>query len=133
MREKDDFKVHMVQENAKFSTLCASIIIFPTRGITGKFIWVGKVIFPDFFPSVKCSFPLENFHFGRTKTNFSHFEKWKAKKKKKKKKKISFCNSSSFHFKFFTFSFSIFLLFTPFFFFFLAYLLPIGQQKFPGR
>ena len=27
------------------------------------------------------SFPVENFHFGRPKTNFSHFQKWKAKKK----------------------------------------------------
>ena len=32
-------------------------------------------------------YPVEYFHFGRPKTNFSGFEKWKAKKKKKKKKK----------------------------------------------
>ena len=37
-----------------------------------------------FFPGVKCFFRVENFHFGRSKTNFSGFEKWEAKKKKKK-------------------------------------------------
>ena len=59
------------------------------RGVTGKFFWGGKVIFPDFFffAGVKCFSPVQNFHFGRPKTNFSRFEKWKAKKKKKKKKK----------------------------------------------
>ena len=41
----------------------------------------------SFFPGVKCFFPVENSHFGRPKTNFSGFEKWKAKKKKKKEKK----------------------------------------------
>ena len=35
---------------------------------------------------MKCFFPLENSHFGRPKTNFRRFQKWKAKKKKKKKK-----------------------------------------------
>ena len=54
-------------------------------GVTGIFFRGGKVIFPDFFPSMKCFFLVENFHFGRPKTNFSGFEKWKAKKKKKKK------------------------------------------------
>ena len=74
----------------------------------------GKVIFPDFFPGVKCFFPVENFHFGRSKTNFSAFEKWKAKKKKKKVPS-SFCNFPSFHFQFSTFLFTIFLLFFPIF------------------
>ena len=46
------------------------------RDITEKFFWGEKVIFPDFFPGVKCIFPVENFHFGRPKTNFSGFEKW---------------------------------------------------------
>ena len=46
------------------------------RDVTGQFFWGGKVIFPDFFPSVKCFFLVENFHFGRPKTNFSSFEKW---------------------------------------------------------
>ena len=44
----------------------------------------GGVIFPDFFPGVKCFLLVENSYFGSTKTNFSGFEKWKAKKKKKK-------------------------------------------------
>ena len=57
------------------------------RGVTGIFFWGGKVIFPDFFPGVKSFFPVENSHFGRPKTNFRRFQKWKAKKKKKKKKK----------------------------------------------
>ena len=42
------------------------------KGVTGKIFWGGKVIFPDFFPGVKCFFPVENFHFGRPKTNFIH-------------------------------------------------------------
>ena len=54
-----------------------------TRGVTGIFFWGGKVIFPDFFPGVKCFFPG---NFGRPKTNFHRFQKWKQKKKKKKKK-----------------------------------------------
>ena len=71
---------------------------------------------------MKCFFLVENFHFGRPKSNFSGFEKWKAKKKKKKKKVLSsFCNFSTFHFQFSTFPFTIFLLFfsisTPFPFF----------------
>ena len=49
------------------------------RGITGKVFWGGKVIFPDFFPSWNAVFPVENFHFGRPKISFSHFEKWKKK------------------------------------------------------
>ena len=32
---------------------------------------------------MKCFFPVENSHFGRPKTNFRRFQKWKAKKKKK--------------------------------------------------
>ena len=56
------------------------------RGIRGIFFRGDKVIFPDFFPGVKCCFPVENSYFARLKTNFSGFEKWKAKKKKKKKK-----------------------------------------------
>ena len=55
------------------------------RGITGKFFWGGKVIVPDFFPCVKCFFPVQNFHFGRPKTSFSGFEKQEAKKKTKTK------------------------------------------------
>ena len=101
------------------------------RGVTGIFFWGGKVIFPDFFPGVKCFFPVENSHFGRPKTNFRRFQKWKAKKKKnkqtnkqtknkQKEKKVltSFLiyNFSNFHFQFSTFPFTIFLLlnFHPF-------------------
>ena len=61
--------------------------LFKIRGVTGIFFWGGKVIFPNFFPGVKCFFPVENSHFGRPKTNFRRFQKWKARKKKKKKKK----------------------------------------------
>ena len=52
------------------------------RGITGIFFRGGKVNFPIFFPGVKCFFLVENYHFGRPKTDFSGFERWKAKKKK---------------------------------------------------
>ena len=109
------------------------------RGITGKFFWEGKVI----FPVVKCFFPLENFHFGRPKRNFSGFEKWQAKKKtttennnkqtnnKKKKVLSSFCN---FSIKFFLLQFSFFSSqFSPLFPFFLACFFPVGQQKFPSQ
>ena len=73
-------------------------------------------------------FPGKNSHFGRLKTNFCRFQKWKAKKKKKKERKkkkkekvlTSFYNFFYFCFKFSfsTFPFTIFLLFlsifTPF-------------------
>ena len=93
-----------------------------TRGVTGKFFWGGKVIFPDFFPCVKCFFPVENFHFGSPKTNVCRFEKWKAKKK------TAFSNFPSFHFQFSTFSFNF-----PLFHFFLASFFLVGQQKFPNQ
>ena len=95
----------------------------------------GKVI----FPGVKCSFPVENSHFGRPKTNFRRFLKWKAKKKKKKKKKRPsplFYNFSYFHFQFSTFPFTIFLIFFSIFTLFpflLTSFFPIRQQKFPGQ
>ena len=91
---------------------------------------------------MKCFFPVENSHFGRPKTNFCHFQKWKAKKKKKKVLNTfyKFYNFSYFHFQYFQFSpfhFTIFLLFFsifhPFSFFFLASFFPILQQKFPGQ
>ena len=53
------------------------------RGVSGVFFWGGKVIFRDFFPGVKCFFPVENSHFGRPKNKFSSFSKVKSKKKKK--------------------------------------------------
>ena len=99
------------------------------RGIKGIFFRGGKVIFPDFFPRVNCFFRVEDSHFGRLKTNFSGFEKWKAKKKKKKVSSPHFVAFSSsilnFPPSFFRFSFS-----SPFS---LASLFPVGQQKFPGE
>ena len=53
------------------------------RDQTGICFWGGKVIFPDFFPGVKCFFPVENSHFGRLKTNFLCFQKSERQKKKK--------------------------------------------------
>ena len=51
------------------------LLMFCFMGVPGIFFLRGKVIFPDFFPGVKCFFPVENFHFVRPKTNFSGFEK----------------------------------------------------------
>ena len=62
-------------------------IVLLLMGVRGVFFRGGKVIFPDFFPSVKCFFLVGISHFGTPKTNFSGFEKWKKKKKKKKKGK----------------------------------------------
>ena len=90
------------------------------RGVTEKFFWGGKAIFLIFFP-------VENFHFGRPKTNFRRLEKWNAKKKKKKKKD-SFLVFKLFPPSIFTFPFTIFvLLFSIFPFFFSSCLF------FPGR
>ena len=50
------------------------------RGVTGKF-------FQIFFPGEKCFFPVENFHFGRPKTNFTGVLKSEKQKKRKEKKK----------------------------------------------
>ena len=110
------------------------------RGVTGIFFWGGKVIFPDFFPGVKWFFRVENCHFGRPKTNFRRFQRWKAKKKKKKKKKkvltsfiITFPTSISnlplslLQFSFFSSRCS------PLFPFFLASFSPISLHKFPGQ
>ena len=36
------------------------------RGVTGKFFWVGKVTFPDFFSGMKCFFPGRKFPFWYT-------------------------------------------------------------------
>ena len=99
------------------------------RGVTGIFFWGGKVIFPDFFPGVKCFFPVENSHFGRPKTNFRRFQKWKAKKKKKKKVSPLFRTFSCFNFQFSTFSYQL----SPLFHFFLTSFFPIRHHKFPGQ
>ena len=70
-----------------------------------------------FFPVWNAFFPVENFHFGTPKTNFCHFEKWKAKKKKKKKKDpllilllLELFSSFHFQFSFFSSPFSVFSL-----------------------
>ena len=78
---------------------------------------------------MKCFFPVENSRFGRPKTNFRCFQKWKAKKKKRKKILTHFYNFSSFHFQFSTFP-SVILNFHPFS---VASFFPIRQQKFPGQ
>ena len=94
-----------------------------SRGITGKIFWGGKVIFPYFFPGVKCFFPVENFDFGRPKTNFHRFEKWKAKKKKKKGPLLilELFPLPSYNFPSFLHHFPVFL----------ASFFPVGDQKFP--
>ena len=46
--------------------------ILTNRGVRGIFFRGGtQSHFPDFFPGVKCFFPVENSHFGGPKTNFS--------------------------------------------------------------
>ena len=96
----------------------------------------GQSHFPwFFFPGVKCFFPAENSHFGRPKTNFRRFQKWKAKKKKKGSSplfitfptSISYFPLSLLQFSFFSCQFS------PLFPFFLASFFPIRQQKFPNQ
>ena len=100
-----------------------------TQGRKRNIFQRGQSHFSCFFfvPGVRCFFPVENFHSGRPKTNFSGFEKGKEKNKTKqnkqktktnkqtnKQKKVlsSFCNFSSFHFKFscFSVSFTLFSL-----------------------
>ena len=51
-----------------------------SQGRNRKILLRGQSHFSLFFPDVKCFFPVENFHFGWPKTNFS--EKWKAKQTK---------------------------------------------------
>ena len=108
------------------------------RGVTGIFFWGGNVIFPEFFPGVKCFLPVENSRFGRPKTNFRLFQKSFFFEKKKKKK-----GSSPLFITFLTYisnfppsllQFSFFpSQFSPLFPFFLASFFPIRQQKFPGQ
>ena len=95
-----------------------------SRGVTGIFFWGGKIIFPDFFPGVKCFFSQKKIPTLVDPKQIAFVFKSENQKKKKKKKKkvlISFYNFSHLHFKFSTFPFTIFLLFfsifTPFPFF----------------
>ena len=110
----------IVLETHKMALRWVGKVILEFRGVTGIFFWGGKVIFPDFFPDVKCFFPVENSHFGRPKTNFRHFQKWKAKKKKKMSPHL-FSELFLLPFPIFHLPFTIFLLFfsifTPFPFF----------------
>ena len=97
----------------------------------------GKAIFPDFFPSVKCFFPVENSHFGRPKTIF-RFWKWKARNKTNKQKTKKKKKRSSPHFVSFSpsvFNFPPSLYWFSFFSapFSLAPLFLVGQQKFPSQ
>ena len=111
--------------------------------ITGIFFWGGKVIFPDFFPVVKCFFPVENSHFGRPKNKFSPFFKSEKQKKNTKKAKTkkkvlsSFCNFSTFLFPIFHlpfYNFSSFLLnFHPFSLFSLPLFSRYVSKNFPVR
>ena len=112
-----------------------------SRGVTGIIFWGGKVIFPDFFSGVKCFFfPVENSHFGRPKTNFRRFQKWKKKKGALVLTLFyNFSSFHSFHFQFSTFPFSLLQVsffpsqFSPLFPFPLASLFPIRRQKFPRQ
>ena len=96
----------------------------------------GQSNFSWFFSRLKMFFPVENSHFGRSKTNFRHFQKWKAKKKKKKSSPL-FWKFSYFHFQFYTFPFTIFLLFFPSFTHFPFFSLPLFSwyvsKNFPIR
>ena len=124
--------------------------VYSTRGVTGKFFLRGQSVFLIFFLAWNAFFPVENFHFGTPKTNFTCFQKWKAKKKKKKKVLSSFGSilavlksekqspkkkKKKVLFSFWNFSllpFSIFLLFFPLLFF-PDHFFPVGQQEFPGQ
>ena len=112
-----------------------------TRGIRGIFS-EGQSNFSDFFPNMKCFFPVENSILVDPKQasvvlkNESKKKKKKRKKKKKKKKKkgpLLIWNFSSFHFQFSTSPFSISHLFFSIFPLFLASLFLVGQQTFPGE
>ena len=103
--------------------------ILRNQGRNRHIFWRGKVISPDFFPGVKCVFPVENSHFGRpNQISVVSNVKCKEKKKKKKGKRssprfITFPTSiSNFPPPFYNFSFFPFSL--PLFF-------PIRQQKIP--
>ena len=60
--------------------------VMPRQGHNRHIFLRGQSNFLWLFSQREMLFLVKNSHFGRPKTNFSHFEKWKAKKKKKKKK-----------------------------------------------
>ena len=105
------------------------------QGRNRKVFLRGQSHFALFFSPAWNAFFVENYHFGRPKTNFSGFQKWQTNKQRKKVLS-SFCNFSTFYFPFFTVPFTVFLLFFSIFNpfpFFLASFFPVGQQKFPGQ
>ena len=95
------------------------------QGCNRHILLRGRSYFSSFFARRKMFFPSKNSHFGRPKTNFHHFQKWKAKKKKKSSPlfitfptSISNFPPSLLQFSFFSSQFSplfLFLsIFTPF-------------------
>ena len=99
----------------------------------------GQSHFSWYFSQREMFFPVENSHFGKPKTNFCRFQKWKAKKKKKKKKGPHhfLYNFSYFHFQFSTFPFynfpSFLLNFHSFYHFSLSLFSRYVIKNFPVR
>ena len=100
----------------------------------------GQSHFSWFFSRHEMLFLGRKFPFGRPKTNFRHFQKWKAKKKKRSSTIFKlYLVLFLLPFSFSTFHISIFLLssqysqYLPLFPFFLVSFFPIHQQKFPGQ
>ena len=107
--------------------------------------------FSQFFLSMKCFFPGLEISILVDPNKFQEFQKVKSKKtnkqiqmqmqknKKQNKKQTnkrvlsSFSYFFAFHFKFSTFPFTVFLLFFSIFPFSLAFLFPVGQQKFSSE
>ena len=102
--------------------------------VIGIFFWGGKVIFPYFFPGVKCFFPVENFHFRRPKTNFSRFQKWKGKKRSSLLLWLFLRLFPIFHLSFYNFpSFLLNNIFSPFHFFPCLFFADTSAKNFPVR
>ena len=101
------------------------------RGITDIFFWGGKVIFPDFFPGVKCFFPSRKFPFWYTQNKFPSFSKVKSIKKKSPHFFLLhfLLPFPIFHLRFYNFP-SFLLNFHPFS---LSPFFLIRRQKFPGQ
>ena len=110
------------------------------QGHNRKIFLRGQSHFSWFSSWREMLFPNRKFHFGKPKTNFSRFEKWKAKKKKKKRSSphfvrfppsiVNFLPPFILQFSFFSSLVSHFPLFP---FFPLPLFSPVGQQKFPGQ
>ena len=115
------------------------MMLITKAGAWQDFLLKGQSHFSRFFFRCEMLFPSRNFHFGTRKTNFHHFEKWKAKKKKKKKKVtliILELNFSLLPFQFSIFPFPIFLFFSilPLFHFFPGLIFSrLVSRNFPVR